>query len=138
LSLSPEQLEYARLMLQRCQGDVLACEVLAAAAHIGDESVGFHAQQTVEKALKIALVVLGLDFPRTHDLGFLVSRVTEAGVELPRELEGAEWLTPRAVDFRYDEPSDLDRTGALDVSRVAAAWAASLIEKATEFPDPPR
>jgi HEPN domain-containing protein len=129
LSLSPEQLEYARLMLQRCQGDA-ACEVLAAAADIGDESVGFHAQQAVEKALKVALVVSGVDFPTTHDLGFLMSRVSDADVELPPELEGAEWLTPWAVDFRYDEPSDLDRTGALDVSRAAAAWAASLIEEA--------
>jgi hypothetical protein len=56
--------------------------------------------------------------------------IRQAGVELPLELEGAERLISWAVDFRYDEPSDLDRTGALDVSRAAAAWAASLTRTA--------
>jgi hypothetical protein len=32
------------------------------------EIFGFHVQQAVEKALKACLCILGVPFPRTHDL----------------------------------------------------------------------
>ena len=39
-----------------------------------DDVVGYHAQQAVEKAIKAVLVLCGIDFPRTHDLDFLLAR----------------------------------------------------------------
>lgn len=39
-----------------------------------DDVVGFHAQQTVEKAVKAVLVLHGIAFPRSHDLDFLLDR----------------------------------------------------------------
>src|SRR5947209_46450 len=100
LSLSPEQLEYAELLLRRAIGDLKAYRVLEADQQISDENVGFHAQQAVEKALKVALVLAGADFSKTHDLDFLVARVRESGSEPPPELEGLGWLTPWGTNFR--------------------------------------
>ena len=36
------------------------------------DTVGFHAQQCVEKYIKAFLVLKGIDFPRTHDIERLV------------------------------------------------------------------
>jgi HEPN domain-containing protein len=51
-SPSPEQIEYAELLLRRANGDLQACRVLSEDADIDDNIVGFHAQQAVEKAMK--------------------------------------------------------------------------------------
>ena len=37
------------------------------------DTVGYHAQQCVEKYLKAILISLKIDFSRTHDLGQLIS-----------------------------------------------------------------
>jgi HEPN domain-containing protein len=127
LSPSPEQLEYAGVLLRRAEGDVAACRLLAEDPEMSGEVVGFHAQQAVEKALKVALVLQGVEFPRTHDLGFLVALVQESGTEFPAELGDSDWLTPWAATLRYDEPAALDRAAALALAENAAQWAASLL-----------
>ena len=66
-------------------------------------------------------------FPRTHDLEFLAARLRERHIELPRELEHAQWLTPWAADLRYDEPAPLDRDGALTAAQGAVRWAATYL-----------
>lgn len=59
---SPEQREYADLLLEQATSDLGACRVLMAAKDMRDDVVGFHAQQAVEKALKVALVLADVDF----------------------------------------------------------------------------
>jgi HEPN domain-containing protein len=127
LSPSPEHVEYAEILLRRAKGDAHVCRVLAADAEIDDSAVGFHAQQAVEKALKIALVLAEVELPRTHDLEQLVEQVQASGTEIPSELASVEWLTPWAVELRYDEPTALDRTAALATAESATSWAAALL-----------
>lgn len=131
MSPSPEQVEYAELLLRRAKGNLTACRVLADDTEIDDNIVGFHAQQAVEKALKVALVLQGADLPLSHDLNFLVRRVREAGVEPPEELSDAQWLTPWAAELRYDESIALDRPAALVVAESAVSWAESLLAEAS-------
>jgi HEPN domain-containing protein len=89
-----------------------------------DDVVGFHAQQTVEKSIKAVLVVNGIDFPRTHDLDFLVARVKGQGAPAPSAVANAGWLSPWAAQLRYDESSaDLDRDLAVEAGSVAVDWA---------------
>jgi HEPN domain-containing protein len=116
-------------MLQRlATGDLYAIQKLADDADVDDHIIGFHAQQAVEKALKVALVLVGSELPRTHDLELLVEQVEAAGTNVPDELSGINWLTPWAAELRYDEPIALDRTAALAVARSAVGWATSLLE----------
>lgn len=93
------------MLLRRAEGDLKACSVLAADRDVDDASVGFHAQQAVEKALKAALALADVELPRTHDLELLVEQVRATGTKAPDGLDGIEWLTPWAAELRYDEPA---------------------------------
>ncbi len=68
-----------------------------------DRPVGFHAQQGVEKAVKAALTLDGIDFPKTHDLEYLIGLADKHSIAMEPELESASWLTPWAAEFRYDD-----------------------------------
>jgi HEPN domain-containing protein len=127
-SPSPEQSEVARVLLRRAESDLRACRRLADDPGMDDDVVGFHAQQAVEKALKIALVLGGIDFPRTHDLDFLLGRADGRGIRVPREIENAEWLSPWAAQLRYDEEAAaLDRGAAIAAAASTVDWARTLV-----------
>jgi HEPN domain-containing protein len=126
LSPSPEHVEYAETLLRLADADLYACRVLADADDLADGAVGFHAQQAVEKALKVAIVLAEIELPRTHDLEQLREQVEATGAQLPSELAGVDWLTPWAVALRYDEPTALDRAGALASAESACSWARTL------------
>lgn len=126
---NPEQLEYARLLVGKAEADARACDVLSASTQIADDVVGFHAQQAVEKALKAALVVGGVDFPRTHDLGYLIELVAGQGIDVPEPIRSVDWLTPWAAELRYDEPpAALDRPSALAAAKEAVRWSKARVD----------
>lgn len=97
-----------------------------------DDPVGFHAQQPVEKALKVGLTLRGVDYPKTHDLDFLAALAGKNEVELPTEMASAGWLTPWAAEFRYDDAplETLDRSRALALAEFAVEWCRELIPAA--------
>jgi HEPN domain-containing protein len=128
LSPSPEHIEYAEMLLRRAKGDAHVCRVLADDAEIDDSAVGFHAQQAVEKALKIPLVLAEVELPRAHDLEQLLEQVKVSGSDVPDELSGVEWLTPWAAELRYDEQAPLDRAAALAAAESASNWATALLD----------
>ncbi|HEV3048590.1 MAG TPA: HEPN domain-containing protein [Solirubrobacteraceae bacterium] len=118
------------MLLRRANGDLQACRVLADDADIDDNIVGFHAQQAVEKALKVVLVLADVDLPLTHDLMFLLRQVRETGIEPPPDISDTEWLTPWAAELRYDDPIAFDRAAALAAGKSASGWAALLLADA--------
>ncbi len=63
MSPSPEHVEYAETLLRLADADLYACRVLADADDLADGAVGFHAQQAVEKALKVAIVLAEVELP---------------------------------------------------------------------------
>lgn len=133
-STSPEQLEVAGVLLERAESDLRAAHKLGEDAEMDDDVVGFHAQQAVEKSLKVALVVGGIDFPKTHDLDFLISLVERNDISVADEARTAQWLTPWAAEFRYDSPSAsaLDRARALATALAAVGWAKAALVDAVE------
>lgn len=78
------------------------------------EAVAFHAQQTVEKALKAVLVSHQVEFPKNHDIERLLDLVAVCDPDLAQTAADAAELTPFGVEYRYpgEYPS---------VSRAAAA-----------------
>jgi HEPN domain-containing protein len=127
-SPSPEQLEVAEALLRRARSDLRACRRLASDRAMDDDVVGFHAQQTVEKSIKAVLVLNGIDFPRTHDLDFLVARAKGQGLDAPSAVANAGWLSPWAAQLRYDESSSgLDRALAVETGAAAIDWAQSVL-----------
>jgi len=81
---------------------------------IAGEILGFHAQQTAEKILKAVLAYQEIEFPCTHRLTDLIDLGKEHGIVVPERLEDIRFLTPFAVEFRYDiyeedeEPVDFE------------------------------
>lgn len=128
MSPSPEHVEYAETLLRLAGADLYACRVLAEADDMADGAVGFHAQQAIEKALKVAIVLTEVELPRTHDLEQLREQVESTGTQFPSELAGVDRLTPWAVALRYDEPTPLDRAAALAMAESACSWAKALLE----------
>ncbi len=130
---SPEQRDYAALLVRKAQADASTVAVLVDRPEIADDILGFHTQQAIEKALKAVLVLHEVAFPRSHDLGFLLELFSEHSIALPADLERAASYTPWAVEFRYDDPAPpaLDRALARLTARAAVAFAARQLE-----PDP--
>jgi HEPN domain-containing protein len=91
-----------------------------------DDVVGFHAQQAIEKALKVALVLADVDFPRSHDLRELADIAVDNGVEVPDSIQKARWLTPWAAQLRYDMLEPLDRDAAYSIAADTVEWATGL------------
>jgi HEPN domain-containing protein len=69
------------------------------------DTVGFHAQQCVEKYLKAFLVCKGIDFPRTHDIERLVA-LLPYNLWLRLSIEEQRRLTIYATVTRY--PGDYE------------------------------
>jgi HEPN domain-containing protein len=123
---SPEQREFAELLLRKAEGDAEVVRALIDNPAITDDAIGFHAQQAVEKALKAVLAFAGVRFPRTHDLGFLLELADAATLRVPDVVVEARWLTPWSAEFRYDDPpvpDALDRAAGLRSAELALSWA---------------
>jgi len=100
-------------LLALARRDLCAAEILRDQPEVGDGIVGFHAQQAAEKALKAWLTILGIEFPRTHDLSLLIHKLDGRGIDVTSLWELLN-LNPFAVQFRYeildDEPLDQGAT----------------------------
>ena len=87
--------------------------------------IAYHAQQGAEKCLKAYLVLRGVDFPYTHNVGHLLDLCTahDAWAETLRD---AEELTPFAITARYpgedEEVTQAEALRAIETAeRVRAA-----------------
>jgi len=122
---TPEQIEVAESLARLAAIDLATAEKLAPDPEMDDRPVGFHAQQAVEKAL----VLEGIDFPKTHDLEYLIVLAEKHPIAMEPELESASWLTPWAAEFRYDDApiETLDRKRAIAVAKFAVDWARELL-----------
>lgn len=138
---TPEQIEVAEGLARLARIDLTTAEKLAPDPEVDDRPVGFNAQQVVEKVLKVALTLKGVDFPRTHDLEYLIGLAAKHAIAMEPEVESASWLTPWAAEFRYDDApiETLDRKRAIAVADAAVSWCqemvASLVDETPESDD---
>ena len=79
------------MLARRAAGDLKVAQKLSPDPEIDEGAVGFHSQQAVEKALKVALTLEGVDFPKTHDLEFLVGLAGRHSIEVPDDVAAAGW-----------------------------------------------
>ncbi len=92
----------AEKFLRKANQDMTVIEKWLHDPDIADEILGFHAQQAAEKMLKAVLAYQAIDFPFTHRLADLMDVSKEYGICLPDRFEDVRFLTPFAVEFRYD------------------------------------
>lgn len=118
--------DLAKLLLGLAREDEFAARSLLAVDGVADSILGFHCQQAVEKALKVALASREVKFPNTHDLAGLAELCRRSDLDVPEDLRGIQHLAPYGVQMRYGSASGgpLDREQALRWAGVAVEWAA--------------
>ncbi len=125
---------HAGELLQLAHEDLVSAEAIAATGQ-AFRSVCFHAQQLAEKSLKALLAVEDLAYPKTHDLGELV---TFGSAVFPVLLEWADELdvlTPYAVAGRYgmaETPTPERAQALLDIARRFGEWARRMVMERLE------
>jgi HEPN domain-containing protein len=87
--------------VQRAEEDYTLAIIALRRAQPFPHSACFHAQQAAEKNLKAVLVAQGIVFPRTHDLGMLVTLFPLGAASLPVPLPELQLLAGFAVQARY-------------------------------------
>ena len=111
--------------LRHARSDLALCRVPKTKA-ILRQHLCFHAQQAAEKALKAVLVANGVDFPKTHDLAFLMQALPSS-VALPPPLVDLPTLNRFAVEQRYpgESPSVTRKhcNAATRLAEEAVTWA---------------
>ena len=130
-----ESKERALSLLRKAREDHHAAACLAADADASLWTVGFHAQQAVEKAVKAALMRRGVRYPFTHDIAALLKLAHQEGLPLPAHSEDMPYLTPFGTLFRYEDeewglPETLSKEQFLKWAEDAVGWAGSIIEEA--------
>lgn len=111
--------------LAKSEEDLLVCGVILGAEITSYDTVGFHAQQAAEKALKALLVRHQVNFRHTHEIYELLALAEPVAAGIHARLAAAETLTPYAVDARYPGPQPpLDKGEATRQTEVARAVAA--------------
>jgi len=120
-----QPVDLARAYLKLADRDIKALDLLIRSEQIDDETVGFHAQQAVEKCLKAVLALHSVLFRKTHDLQELMDLLIDNGKSLPPNADKLEVLNPYAVLLRYDfiELKGFDRGSAHDLVVSVRAWA---------------
>ena len=93
--------EHARELLILARRDFKALEGMLVVETFADEIFVFHAQQAVEKALMAWLTLVGVEYPRTHDLEELLELLEEHVEPILGSLYDLVDLTDFAVQFRY-------------------------------------
>lgn len=91
----------------------------------------FDAEQAVEKAVKAVLVLLDIEFPRTHEIGELLVLAKEAGTHVPEELWRAAELAGYATHARYpggEQPAtEDDYREAVRIAESIVGWAETIV-----------
>jgi HEPN domain-containing protein len=120
-------LEEAFRLLRLARRDHTTLMLLARIPEAPVASLGFHAQQAVEKALKAVSVSRGLEARRTHDLAALATMLFDVIEGAPFTLDEIRQLNPFAVEYRYDDEfdSDLSRDQVSELVERVLAWVES-------------
>ncbi len=94
-------------------------------------AAAFHAQQSIEKAIKAVLCLKGAEFRRTHDLIELSGRVADAGAPIPVDDNLLRRLTPYGVEFRYDDTAMplIDSASAAHAVDICLSWCSGQLKQ---------
>jgi HEPN domain-containing protein len=116
--------------LRHARSDLLLSRFSPKDEHILPETLCFHTQQAVEKAIKAVLVFEQVSFPKTHNIGVLLDMLPPK-TSRDAALEEAASLTDFAVTSRYPgEAEDVTKeelSTAIDIAGRVLAWASKIV-----------
>ncbi len=126
----------ARRWLSYASSDLRAAHALLRDADHYPRQVCFLAQQAAEKAFKAILVLLQIEFPRTHDLDRL-RELLPSGMQIKTEFPQLYGLSIWAVEARYpgNTPDALEIDAEEALRMAEEIYQAVSIELGKSFPD---
>ncbi len=130
----PQREQHVALLLAKAAQDEYVLDRLLNDPDAPPEVFGFHAQQAAEKLLKAILSHAGIEYPRTHQLTELLDLATDNHIPLPSTFEELRYLSPYAVEFRYDvlpgeEQEGLDKPAVRQQIAALRAWTEQRVRK---------
>jgi HEPN domain-containing protein len=111
--------EHAAMLLRKAADDLIAADAVLQLG-IALDTVGFHAQQAVEKSLKAILSFNGFEYPRTHDLAQLLTLVLDIDPHLVSLQGDVLPLTRFSMGIRYSDEDKLLEQEAFEAFDAAA------------------
>jgi HEPN domain-containing protein len=129
--------EHALKLLRKSSEDLYAARCLDRDPGVSVWTVGFHAQQSVEKALKAVLMGRGVPYPFTHDIKALVNLARQSALPLPPGEDDLPYLTPFGTLFRYEDqeeklPRSVNMAQLLEWAETTLDWAKSILSLGIE------
>jgi HEPN domain-containing protein len=100
MTVRPKDEDLVRAWVLKAEHDLLNIENNLAAREIPWDTVGFHAQQCVEKYLKALLISRQIDPPKIHDLTELYALLPDGLLE-DFNVHSLEELNPYSIEGRY-------------------------------------
>lgn len=127
-----EQKAYLKNWLFRANEDILVIENLFnSQPELFASSICFHAQQAIEKFLKAFLVYHDIDFPKTHDLDFLLMDCKKINDKI-FDIDFGN-LTDFGVNIRYPDDFYLPYDNETHLYRNLALLVKSIVESTIEI-----
>ncbi|HMS84680.1 MAG TPA: HEPN domain-containing protein [Nitrospira sp.] len=121
MTVRPKDEDLVRAWVLKAEHDLLNIENNLAAREIPWDTVGFHAQQCVEKYLKALLISRQIDPPKIHDLTELYALLPDGLLE-GFNVHSLEELNPYSIEGRYPgvwEPVEqAEALQAVDAARM--------------------
>jgi HEPN domain-containing protein len=118
--LSPEQRDLVNRWWQYATEDLQAAEALLQNSVFVARHVCTFAQQAAEKALKTALIVEQVDFPKSHDLDTLRNLLPESWTvqqSFPQLRELTNWVIEARYPVHGDDPTADEAQAAAHLAR---------------------
>jgi HEPN domain-containing protein len=122
--------DHAKQLLDMANKDHSALSNMLDSENFSDEVFGFHAQQTIEKALKAWIAVRGLVYPKSHDVSALVKILRDDGQDLSK-FPNLEDYTVFAVQYRYeayDDEDEINRSEAVEKTQLFLSHVQAILE----------
>ena len=127
--------EHADRLLKKALGDQYVYQQLKDDPDAPLWSLGFHAEQAVEKSIKAVLTSKSIEYPRTHNIAMLLELCSQNEIDLPPDSNKLPELTPFGVALRYDdviiEEIPMDRNEVSRWIESTSNWAKNILSSAT-------
>jgi len=108
--------EYIKEWISKAEKDIKTVEIMKEVEDV-TEIVCFHCQQAVEKYLKALLIAYDVEFPKTHNIDFLLKQSIK--IDTNFEIFMGNSLSEYAVDMRYPDiryiPTEDEMNEAIDL-----------------------
>jgi HEPN domain-containing protein len=122
--------DHAEQLFEMAAKDHSALSHMLDTKNFSDEVFGFHAQQTIEKALKAWIALRGLVYPKSHDVSALIKILDDNNQDLS-QFTDLEDYTVFAVQYRYEAYDDgdaIDRVEAIEQTRQFLAHVRRILD----------